>query len=352
MLILGWHILNSGYKACLVADSRMDKLQEAKSFGFDQLHIDPREPDDIFLELLKDPSYLPLYTSNDQCVKNLNFMLNKAGYFACSQESIEDISDKYKVLSKLKRNGLVKRRFDLKPLKVPHFSKPRKGASSVGVKFLVDEVSMGDDRIYEEPLLGVEYSIDGLIDGNGNAQVAVGKKFKINGDLYSPISTSVIYNFEFPDVLSEYFFKVITTLNLKNTAVHGEVILTHNGPELVEISARQTGMTGSIILPHCGINFSEDLRKIQLGELHYDSSDIFLPKNSVIYFFYERVGFLFDDYVLRSQGFSRLIKGNILHHPIQLDDLKKTGFEVLRYEGNQRLHSDEINNILRWIENA
>ena len=353
MVMFGWHILNRGFNDCLVIDGREDKCREASSYGFCTKKIDPRYFSESLVNICGSHD-LPFYTSNDQCVASLNLILKSLGYSYCEQKVLDLISDKYKLLSFLRDHDLIKRDFDTVPLGAKCFRKPRSGASSVGVQ--LDEFDKSHDMahensfVYEGILLGVEFSVDGVIDSNGNLIAAVGKKFKYNGYRFSPVSTAVIYEPISRAQIFNYFKEVCKVVGLKNTAVHGEVILTSYGPELVEISARQTGFTGPIILPACGMPFLELLKGIQNGEIVFNSDELSLPKEMIIYYFYENVNRYFSDSELDVHGFHRLVDGKALDSEILDDDVAKTGFEVLSYSGKVKLSADEAIAILRGLE--
>jgi len=103
---------------------------------------------------------------------------------------------------------------------------------------------VNDDLIVQEYITGTEYVID-TFSFNGNHSICDICEYRKrqNGDFIA-IYDSMKWlspHFEHYDVLIDYTKKVLDAVGLKYGTAHIEVMLTKNGPKLIEIGARPHG---------------------------------------------------------------------------------------------------------------
>lgn len=137
---------------------------------------------------------------------------------------------------------------------MPCIVKPVAGEASMGVARLEDEADLehalarvGEDDVrlgvmVEEFLTGQEFSVEAISDAGRHHLIAITKKYK---DATSFVEIGHVVpaplDKETKETIEAYVGRVLTALGFRNSTSHTELILTHQGPRIVETHTRLGG---------------------------------------------------------------------------------------------------------------
>lgn len=195
------------------------------------------------------------------------------------QDLLEKTRNKFLMRQALDRHDLAHCRYRfacgkeeiaqaVRAIGTPCILKPVAGEASMGVAKLNDEADLeralervGDDDIrqgvmVEEFLTGQEFSVEAISDAGRHHIIAVTKKYKdmtsfveIGHVVPAPIDTDA------KEAIEAYVRQVLTALGFWNAPSHTEVILTDEGPRVVETHTRLGGDRIINLVEHAsGIN--------------------------------------------------------------------------------------------------
>ena len=119
-----------------------------------------------------------------------------------------------------------------------------------------------DSVLLQECAVGQEFAID-IVSKNGEHKVAAIWKYDkrpANGAPFVYYSTNV-YDGELSPIISDYAKKCLDALGFKWGISHNEVIITEDGPRLVEVNCRQHNM---------------DFLPLTMGTIGYNALDMLL----------------------------------------------------------------------------
>lgn len=128
--------------------------------------------------------------------------------------------------------------------------------------------SPSGEIIIEEFMDGPELTVEALVYENDIQILAISDKYK--PDEKYRVSIRLDYPSELPEEILQKVHRVVKTgikaLGIKIGAVHTEVIVTKNGPQIVEIAARATGGIATHIVPYVsGVKMVEEMIKMAIG---------------------------------------------------------------------------------------
>lgn len=120
--------------------------------------------------------------------------------------------------------------------------------------------------IAQEFLQGTEYVVDSISCGKGKHAVVAFWKYRKMPDLTYEYARLIESSGEVQDSLRSYIAKVLDAVGIYYGASHAEVIMTNDGPCLVEVGARMHGTVGpSIMRDATGFGIHEFLADLTIG---------------------------------------------------------------------------------------
>merc|ERR1719181_1199750 len=145
-----------------------------------------------------------------------------------------------------------------------------------------------DDLLVQEKLVGTEYIIDCVSHEGKHVVSAIWKYWAIDLSHVQSVFKRTVEllpcSGEVQDELVPYVFKCLDALELKHGASHSEVIMTKDGPCLVETGARMHGLKGpKMVELATGLGTHELLADVLLGgrlfkEMHEQNQQYVLKK--------------------------------------------------------------------------
>jgi len=127
--------------------------------------------------------------------------------------------------------------------------------------------------LVQEFAVGQEFAVD-IICKNGEKKIAaiwIYDKRPANGAPFVYYATR-IYDGELGEILFDYLSKVLDALDVRWGLSHNEIIITENGPRLVEVNCRQHNMNFLPLTMSChGYNAFDMLLAAYLGDQPRDS---------------------------------------------------------------------------------
>lgn len=162
----------------------------------------------------------------------------------------------------------------------PAVIKPLQMAGSMGVVLVNNEVELlaayedilsdqvgwanavpGSDALLEEFLVGTEYCVDGYVTQDGEIHVFEFVKVELGPQPHFQEIGYTAYrreDLEHADVLTEYITAVVRAMNISVGPFHSEVMLTKDGPVLIEIANRLPGDNLPLLTERAtGISFAD-----------------------------------------------------------------------------------------------
>lgn len=224
--------------------------------------------------------------------------LSKEGLRKCDCHLLEGKGSKEEIW-----NLVIK---EVRNMSFPVILKPRFGSGSRGIHFIseMEEIEklkeqvlnektegtgvFGDyeDYILEECISGEEYGVDGAVTKEGFEMVLLRKKD--NTPLpdrqavayYSVDSTEDSYQ-----IICPYITAIVQSLDLKECLLHADVILSANGPFVIEMSARPSGHNlHNLFTPLAtGIDMAEQYILYRMGK-EYSFKPVYTKKLMIHYF--------------------------------------------------------------------
>jgi biotin carboxylase len=120
--------------------------------------------------------------------------------------------------------------------------------------------------IAQEFLKGTEYVVDSISCGKGQHAVVAMFRYQKLPDLTYEYTKLIDSNGEIQDSLRAYIAKVLDTVGLYFGASHAEVIVTKDGPCLVEVGARMHGASGPAVMHDAtGLGIHEVVAGLTIG---------------------------------------------------------------------------------------
>ncbi|MBR2164913.1 MAG: ATP-grasp domain-containing protein [Campylobacter sp.] len=144
---------------------------------------------------------------------------------------------------------LVRPNLDISEFKFPLIIKPRFGSGSKDVIAIKDAIELEnilkdskftkEDFIIEELINGIEYGLDAVVIDGVFHHILMRQKF------ITPLPyRQAVANISTSENLavSKYMQEIINTLNINNTLLHADIIITPNGkPFIIELATRPSG---------------------------------------------------------------------------------------------------------------
>ena len=234
--------------------------------------------------------------------------------------------------------------------------KPSNSASSRDVYIFCGEKAI-EDKIqtikyliekYDQPILveefisGVEYSIEMVVDGQGNVDVwPVGKKYKSQFNPNETVSVKVTYNEiqnkKLEENLRNFARLCAQASGIRNTLLHLELIVDRNGRfHPIEMGCRSTGFVGSHLLDYVSQKGYVDTYISVVNGKKLTGENVEENGKVSVYFFYDfpqdikKISFeneeAFWTKCSYTSHFSSPPLGKPLHHD---DDTKKIFYRIL-----------------------
>lgn len=232
-------------------------------------------------------------TATDMPVRSIAYSSEKLGLTSISYESSLKATDKALMIQSFEKDGVPhpwyfvlekENNYDYNQysIKFPCVIKPTDSSGSRGVK-LVDSVDKLNDAIIyskgfsrngsvivEEYLVGQEISIEVMrIDGVSNI-LAVTKKETTGSPYFVELGHSQPANIEqkLMDELRCLVSATCESIGVKNGPAHIEVMITKEGPKVIEMGARMGGdfITSNLVPLSTGIDMIELMLEISLNE--------------------------------------------------------------------------------------
>jgi predicted ATP-grasp superfamily ATP-dependent carboligase len=120
--------------------------------------------------------------------------------------------------------------------------------------------------IAQEFLRGTEYVVDSISCGKGQHAVVAMFKYQKMEDLTYEYTKLIESSGEVQDSLRAYIFKVLDAVGLHFGPSHAEVIVTKDGPCLVEVGARMHGASGPAVMHDAtGVGIHELVAGLTIG---------------------------------------------------------------------------------------
>lgn len=272
-----------------------DRNPDAPGFAFvDQAEaVDITNPEGI-LEVARRHRVDGVMPINDFGVPTAAFVTQALGLPGVTPETAEAATDKGVMRDHWKRAGLAIPRYRVirsleeaktavAELGFPLVMKPtNSGGGGRGVsvlssdedvewayQFALPHIRHGA-IIVEEFLDGTEMTIEGLSYQGNTRILAMSDKYK--PPLRYRVATALNYPALFPqetlDQVEELVVRAVAALGIRTGASHTEVIVTPEGPKLVEMGARPGGghIFSEIVREVTGINMVQELSKIVTGQ--------------------------------------------------------------------------------------
>jgi len=239
-----------------------------------------------------------------------------------SVETIETVNNKYKMREILKLHGLD----STECAKVdtvediimfgnangyPIILKPIDGTASTGVSIIHKENDIEkatswfkegteNQKMYVETFIyGEEYSVEAFSENNVHKVICITKKYK-EEEHFVEIGHCVpaIISENTESIICEYIREVLSVVGIKNGVSHTEIILTPDGPRIVEVHARLAGDNiADLVKVSTGIDIEEMIAKQTLNESVINNIPEIIPKNkfsSIWYAIPKKMGILED----------------------------------------------------------
>lgn len=229
----------------------------------------------------------------DMPMRALAYVCEKLNLEGPSQETSLISTDKYLMIEEFKKQGVahpiyfkINNKSNLKELEkkimFPVVTKPTDNSGSRGLslaynmKELVEAVKYSSTNgrsgevIVEEYMVGPEVSVEILVvDGVPNV-LQITDKLTTGAPHFVEIGHSQPSRLSEKDKfkISELAKKAAIAMKIKNGPAHAEIILTKNGPKMVEIGARMGGgcITTHLVPLSTGISMTKAAIQIALGE--------------------------------------------------------------------------------------
>jgi biotin carboxylase len=217
----------------------------------------------------------------DGVAAGVEFLVIETAYIAealglpgLDPEHVADVRDKSKMRARLQAASVPTVRFakagtaiDLeyaaKSVGFPAVIKPLSMAGSVGVVRVDNEIELlaayedivndkegwsgyipGTEALVEQLLVGTEYCVDGYVEQNGTVHVFEYVKVELGPPPHFQEIGYTAYRAEdlaISGVLASYITDVVKALNISVGPFHSELMLTSDGPVLIEIANRLPG---------------------------------------------------------------------------------------------------------------
>ena len=233
----------------------------------------------------------------DSAMNTAAYVCEKLGLPGASVETAKCATDKFEMIKAFKENGVEHPEFQLvekdklhsTDIKVdyPLITKPIDAAGSKGIrvarssKELYDALEESSESGYdgnvlvEELMEGPEVSVE-LIVQNGVPFVAqVTDKLTTGEPYFVEIGHSQPSRFEgdMLERIKKLACKAAVAVGLKNSIAHAEIMITKDGPKMVEIGGRMGGdsISEQLIMLSAGYNLSEAMINFAFGK-DYDIS--------------------------------------------------------------------------------
>ena len=231
--------------------------------------------------------------ASDLAMLTVNYIAEKLGLVGNSLECTENTTNKFKMRTKLKENGIYTPKFCLvnkynfkkvqQELLLPVIVKPTDRSGSRGINKINDwqelehainealEVSFNGQIIVEEYIDGEEYSCE-CISFNGEHQfITITKKYTTGFPNFietGHIQPATLFGVDEENIKNE-IFKVLDALEIKNGASHSEFKITNNGDiRIIEVGARMGGdcIGSDLVELSTGYDFVKGVIQVATGE--------------------------------------------------------------------------------------
>ena len=376
IILLGAHPLNKGF------------IKYAKDRNYDLIVIDWSERGNLFpgckfiLSDIKSCSLLELldpdlnlafaYTSSDVASVNVSKINKNFGLGFSDPDAINSVVKKSSLQAIWRDCGLLTRTtyiFSKLFYPTPHDFEFQKFLLKNGIVIKPsDQASSRDVFIFENPgdyeikknvlykllqkydsdilieqyIDGVEYSIEMIVDKNGNVDVwPIGQKFKSQFNSNKSVSVKVVYNPPLDKELSSRIMnfsrRCAEASGIRNSLLHLEVILSDNGEiHPIEMGCRSTGFVGSDLLDivsNVGYldTFYSVLRGNDLCGCNVRANDM-----TSVYFFYDfprdfspNIGSDDSNFWLSSEFKTHYFSSDFSKNMSHIDDSNKIFYRIL-----------------------
>ena len=165
-------------------------------------------------------------------------------------------------------------------LTYPAILKPRFGSGSRGIYFLKNEVDLeqalrtiGDqeDYILEEAVPGVEYGVDGVMDGTKFELVLLRKKLLTPPPARQAVGYLSIVPTQEPELVNrvqDYLNRVTSAMGLQNCLFHADLMVKEDAIFVIELSARPSGHNlHNLFTPLVsGVDMASEYIKCRIGQ--------------------------------------------------------------------------------------
>ncbi|MDD4019447.1 MAG: ATP-grasp domain-containing protein [Kiritimatiellae bacterium] len=324
-LLLGCNILNQGildkfksYGGFVVV---IDRNPHPAIHGDLNYQLDTRFPDPIIAKLKEDGLWDRVkfaFTCQDVAVSSMTMLGRACGIKTISDEGLRHASSKGNMTKRWAERGLLNRvsaqfqKFDDSIVRMNRqwdtIIKPDNSASSRGITILekdaqLDALKAAFDKAFnestdeavvvEEFVIGTEFTVEMLGDGEGHAAVyAISKKTHTKNVDRNKIAVKLHYN-SIDDALqqkiADYAIRCYKALDFSNCFGHLEILLKPDGTlSPVEIGARSSGYIASDLVDVVsGRDFLRDLYEVQNGRLTVSDGLVPQTSQSSMYFFYD-----------------------------------------------------------------
>lgn len=202
-------------------------------------------------------------------------------------------TDKYRMIKCFAREGVphpafsVAKKFELDtfapPFSYPVITKPTDSAGGRGVNLVTapqelfsalqtaSKAGVSGDVLVEECMTGPEVSVEVIVSNGVPHVLQVTDKLTSGAPNFFEIGhvQPTILNCEQREAISDVASSAILAVGLQNSVAHAEVMLTSEGPKMVELGARLGGdwITSHLIWNSVsGIDMVETMIKLALGE--------------------------------------------------------------------------------------
>lgn len=281
-----------GARLSLMID--IDKLKEDDANNYDNLlGVSKDAPSSEWLQLArslhKNKNFDNIAAFHEHWQLPAALIAKNLGFEYNSPETIESVRDKYKTRKCLRNNGIdntkskiIKTKDDLdafiKQVGFPIILKPLANWGSTGISKInnSDEIDKAfsyikdscpnDTVLAEEFLNGEEYSVEGFSFRGHHKLICITQKFKdpinfVENGHCLPADLDV----QTQKTILDFTESVLSALKVNYGGTHTEVILTKNGPKLVEAHTRLGGYMSEMIKSISSIDLNELVSKQPLN---------------------------------------------------------------------------------------
>jgi len=235
-----------------------------------------------------------ILTTSDAPVRTVAFVCNKLGLSGISEKAASIGTNKYLQRELLRSSGLnspqfiKSNNFDYLEREVAEFSfplivKPVDSSASRGVSKIMDidslktafleakEFSKSGDIIIEEFISGREYSIEGITQNGETVIVAITEKTVIKNSNFFVEERHIVpaeLNSKQESAIKDYVKQVIKLFGINNSATHTEIMLTKQGPVLIELGVRLGGdfITSYLVPLATGVDMQKNIIFLALNK--------------------------------------------------------------------------------------